>query len=333
MRWGLSFFCAATLLAGCGGKADVGDNGGDDTGTSAGDSTSGGDTSSGSDSGTPTTDSGTSSDSTVGTDTSDFDTFVPPSDGSAFDVVPPDGSTFGGAVYAHSASTLYRMDPSTFAVTSVGDFQIAGGGGAVTDMTDIALDKTGVMYGVTFSLLYRIEYKAGGAPQCTQLATLSTSFNGLTFVPAGMIDPTSEILVGAANDGGWWRIDVASGATSATLTRLGSYGGGTIGSSGDTVGIIGDQVYATVTGLGTDDHVIVVDPKTGSMTKDLGGTGVSGLWGVGYWAGVMYGFSSDGSLYSIDLKTAAATLIPGATKPPGGWWGAGVTTAAPRTVP
>jgi hypothetical protein len=69
------------------------------------------------------------------------------------------------------------------------------------------------------------------------------------------------------------------------------------------------------------------------MTKDLGGTGVSGLWGVGYWAGVMYGFASDGSLYSIDLASAKATLIPGATKPPGGWWGAGVTTAAPRTVP
>ena len=42
-------------------------------------------------------------------------------------------------------------------------------------------------------LLYRIEYKAGGSPQCTQLATLSTSFNGLTFIPAGQLPtiPTS----------------------------------------------------------------------------------------------------------------------------------------------
>jgi len=217
------------------------------------------------------------------------------------------------------------MDTTTYAISLIGDFQLVGGA-AITDMTDIALDKTGVMYGVSFGTLYLIDYKSGGA-KCTSLATLSTSFNGLTFVPAGMIDPTAEVLIGNANDGGWWRIDVAAGT--ATLTQLGSYGTG-IGSSGDSVAIIGDKAYATVTGLGADDHVIVVDPKTGAMTTDLGGTGVTGLWGVGYWAGVMYGFASDGALYSIDLKTAKATAIAGATKPAGGWWGAGVTTAAPR---
>jgi hypothetical protein len=233
-------------------------------------------------------------------------------------------------VYGHSADTLYRLDTKALNVTMIGPFTDTAGGAPITDMTDIALDKDGTMYGVTFGDLYRIDYKSGGV-RCTHLATLSTEFNGLTFVPAGTIDPAAEVLVGVALDGGWWRVDVTSGATSAKLTQLGSYGG-SIGSSGDTVGIIGDQVYATVTGLGTDDHVIVVDPKTGAMTKDLGGTGVNGFWGVGYWGGVMYGFTSDGSLYSIDLKTAKTTKIPITNAPSGGWWGAGVTTSAPTTI-
>ena len=233
-------------------------------------------------------------------------------------------------VYGHSADTLYRLDTKALSVTMIGQFTDAAGGAPITDVTDIALDKDGTMYGVTFGDLYRIDYKSGGV-RCTHLATLSTSFNGLTFVPAGTIDPAKEILIGIANDGGWWRVDVATGASSATLTQLGSYGGG-VGSSGDSVGIIGDQVYATVTGLGADDHVIVVDPKTGKMKSDLGGTGVSGLYGVGYWGGVMYGFASDGSLYSIDLKTAKTTNIPITNAPAGGWWGAGVTTSAPTTI-
>ena len=260
------------------------------------------------------TDSGPASDSAIATDTGD-----------AGD--PGDGSVkFSGAVYAHSSTTLYRLDPTTYDVILIGDFQDASGA-AVVDMTDIALDKTGTMYGVTFNVLYKIDYKAA-KPTCTQLATLSTSFNGLTVVPAGLIDPTSEVLVGSANDGGWWRIDVVGGA-SAKLTQLGSYGSG-LASSGDAVGIIGDAVFASVTGLPGHDHIITVDPKTGAMKADLGDTGVDGLWGVGYWGGVMYGFASSGALYAIDLKTLKSTLIPLKTKPSGGWWGAGVVTSAPR---
>jgi hypothetical protein len=232
-------------------------------------------------------------------------------------------------VYGHSSDTLYRLDTKALSVTMIGPFTDAAGGGPVTDVTDIALDKDGTMYGITFGDLYRIDYKSG--VRCTHLATLSTEFNGLTFVPAGTIDPTNEVLVGVALDGGWWRVDVTSGSASAKLTQLGSYGGG-LGSSGDNVGIIGDAVYATVTGLGVDDHVIVVDPATGAMKRDVGGTGVAGLWGVGYWGGVMYGFASDGRLYSIDLKTGKATNIPITNAPSGGWWGAGVTTSAPTSI-
>jgi len=78
--------------------------------------------------------------------------------------------------------------------------------------------------------------------------------------------------------------------------------------------------------------LITVDPKTGAMLTDIGDTHVPGLWGLGYWGGVLYGFKDSGELYSIDRKTAATTSIPLTTKPDGGWWGAGVRTSAPTEI-
>jgi hypothetical protein len=229
------------------------------------------------------------------------------------------------AVYGHSSTNLYRLDPVSLKLTNLGTFDGADG-----SMTDIALDKDGVMYGITFSSVYRIDYKKSpkSLPKCTHLALLTNTFNGLTMVPQGMIDSAKEVLVGVAIDGGWWRID-PSGVT-AKLTQLGSYGGGWM-SSGDAVGIIGDKVYATVfrSVAGEHDHVVTVNPKTGAVIKDIGDTGVDGFWGVGYWGGIMYGFTSNGTIYKIDLKTAKATEIPVKDKPSGGWWGAGVVTNAP----
>lgn len=252
----------------------------------------------------------------------------------ATDALDPPGSG-EAAVYAHSASVLYRLDVDKLDLAEIGPF-VTDTGTAVSDMTDIAIDKDGVMYGMTFDVLYRINYKPG-PPKCTRLATLGKQFNGLTFVPAGTVDPKKEILIGVSNDGEWFRVDVVGSA--ASLIKLGAYGGGHT-SSGDVVGIIGDAVYATTKTDGAfgsgDDHVVMVDPKTGAVLKDIGATGIggfgAGLWGVGYWGGVMYGFSSDGSLYKIDLKTAKATEVPLAKKPPGGFWGAGVTTRASTVI-
>ena len=241
-------------------------------------------------------------------------------------VEPPTGPA---AVYGHSATTLYKVDPEALDAIELGPFQ-AESGGSINDMTDIALDKDGVMYGVTFGALYRIDY-AAKPPSCKRLATLGTQFNGLTMIPAGMLDPDEEVLVGVANDGGWWRVDVAAGASSATLTKLGSYGGGHV-SSGDAVGIIGDAVYATTKlgGFG-NDHVVTVDPKTGKVTKDLGTLPVSDLYGVGYWGGILYGFADNGRLYQVDLKTMSLKEVALKAKP-SSWWGAGVTTKAPVVI-
>lgn len=237
-------------------------------------------------------------------------------------------------VYGHTRSRLYRVNPLTYTATDLGPFRTGATFTTnITDMTDIALDKNQEMWGVTFSKLYKIDYTSTpGTMRCTFLANLATSFNGLTFIPAGMgLDPVNETLIGIANNGGWWRVNLS--ASPVTLTLLGSYGG-TYTSSGDGVGIIGDAVYATVNRTGSANvRVVKVNPANGAVVTDIGMTTIptgTGLFGVGYWGGTMFGFAGNGRFYTINLTTAATTYI---SMPTTEWWGAGVTTSAPVIPP
>ena len=85
-------------------------------------------------------------------------------------------------VYAHTASALYKVDPDTLAVTKIGNFVWSTGGDS---MTDIAINKTGLMIGVSSTAVYRVDVTTA---QATRLATgLTGQFNGLSFIPADMV--------------------------------------------------------------------------------------------------------------------------------------------------
>src|SRR5690242_19919341 len=94
------------------------------------------------------------------------------------------GTTGGGgdggmaAVYAHSDSELYSIDPDTLKVTLVGPFQWPD---LSDQMTDIAIDKNGLMIGISYDKVYSVDVMTA---KCTYLAPLDRSFNGLSFVPA-----------------------------------------------------------------------------------------------------------------------------------------------------
>lgn len=235
-------------------------------------------------------------------------------DGPAADAAPVTGQTY---VFAHSADTLYRVDPDTFQIQPVGAFGWPSG---ADQMTDIALDRDGTMIGVSFDRVYAVDPDTAA---CTSLAELDSSFNGLSFVPrpgaAGQ-----EMLLGAAQDGSVYEVDPATGATSPR----GQYGDG-MGSSGDIVSVEGFGTAATVTDLWEDDdRLATVDPMTGDATV-VGATGVIDIWGLGYWGDQVYGFAEDGRFVLIDRTTGAAQVMADAGV---AWWGAGVTTSAPVTI-
>ena len=218
-------------------------------------------------------------------------------------------------VYAHSPDTLYRLDPITKVMTTVGP--LAG----CSTLIDIALDKKGVMFGTGFAELYLIDKSTAA---CTLIANGSFP-NSLSFVPAGTVDPTSEALVGYVG-ASYVRLNPATGG----VTTIGSLGNAGYVSSGDLVSLIGGASYLTVSGNGCSDCLVEVNPKTGAMISMIGPLNHSSVFGLAYWAGTAYGFDGSGTLFQINVQTAATVNIP-IPNAPGNlvFYGAGSTTAAP----
>jgi hypothetical protein len=229
------------------------------------------------------------------------------------------GDNLIAEVYGHSPNTLYRLDPVTKQVTTVGDF------GGCSSVIDIALDKDSNLFGTTFGGLYRIDKNTA---VCTLISNGSYP-NSLSFVPKGTVDPNTEALVGY-NGSTYIRIDTVTGA----VTPIGSLQGGLI-SSGDIVSVINGKTLLTVNGLNCGDCIIEVNPTTGDMIQNWGPVGYGAVFGLAFWAGKAYGFSNAGQLFEISFGATNVTTTPIAisSAPPGlSFWGAGSTTSAPPIV-
>src|SRR5688572_30757799 len=75
----------------------------------------------------------------------------------------PDGSNNMDAstsIYAHTANALYRVDPTTLAITRIGQFTFTTGD---EQITDIAINKSGLMIGISFSSVYQIDTSTAAA--------------------------------------------------------------------------------------------------------------------------------------------------------------------------
>jgi hypothetical protein len=253
----------------------------------------------------------------------------------------PDLDPRMGEVYAHSDLTLYRFDPVGGAFVTVGDFSCLKVEQGFAEMLDIAIDRAGNMVGTAAMsehtvITGRLVQVDKSTAACTVLKTGSYP-NSLAFVPVGTVLPDREALVGYVNDG-YVRIDPDTG----TVTGIGNLNlpgaPSPWMSSGDIVSIVGGGTYVTIIPKGSvtpdpgGDRIAEVDPATGAITRVIGATGATGLFGLGYWGGIAYGFSSSGLLVKIDLLTGAGTPIPISGAPSAGFYGAGTTTIAPVIV-
>lgn len=220
-------------------------------------------------------------------------------------------------VYAHTASTLYRVDPDTLAVQMVGPFQWNAVGS--DQMTDIAVDKNGLMIGISYSRVYSVD------PTSAKTTLLSSSldgtFNGLSFVPASMLGQTGDDVLVAVNNanGKVMKIDPMTGSATQ-VGNMGSYA-----SSGDLVAVAGFGTVQTVTGS-SSDVLATLAPTSFAATPIGSGTGYGQIWGVAYWKGQVYGFTNGGAFVLINPTTGAAQMVSQTNV---NWWGAAVTTLAP----
>jgi hypothetical protein len=228
------------------------------------------------------------------------------------------GLAIGGAIYAHTSSSLYKYDPILAAVETVGVFGFPNGG---QSMTDIAIDYEGRIYGVSFSNLYRC---SAITAECVHLGALPSSFNGMTIVPVGTLEPGKESMIGIGNSGSWNEITVVE--NQATITQLGTYGAG-YSSAGDAYSIEGIGTFAAVNKVGVSStYLVTVDPKVGTVTEEIGPmTGYSNIYGLASDGETAFAFDSSGAILALDLLSGNTTVA----LPPGqgqSWWGAGVTT-------
>jgi hypothetical protein len=246
----------------------------------------------------------------------------------------PDAATFreDGAVitepdsrvYAHSGAKLYRIDTATLQPVEIGTMTGLG----TQSLTDLAIDKSDRMFGVTLDKLYTINSTTGAATLVTMMSVQGNT--SLSFVPTDINNAASDDILVTANDmGDVYKIDQTSGSA----TKLGSYGTFNtkpVVSSGDLIAVRGFGIYATVdVGTEMQDYLARIDPVTWKATPIGGGTGYDKIFGLGYWKGTIYGFvsgSSTGQMITIDPATGAATEVQSGSV---SWFGAGVATNAP----
>lgn len=234
------------------------------------------------------------------------------------DVTNPDVALDDVLVYAHTASELFRVDPRNLTVASVGRFTFASDG-QDHQMTDIAVNAAGEIWGITFNAIYRIDSTNA---RCTLASPLQGQYNGLTFVPAGVLNPSAEVLVAVEGAGTYYVVNTSDGRVQR-LGMLGAYA-----SSGDLVSVANTETWAIVKVRG-EDHLARVDLRRG-VTTLVGPTGVNDVWGLGYWRARLYGFAEGGAFVTIDPVTGRATEV---VRTGNAWWGAGVTTLAPTAPP
>ena len=166
--------------------------------------------------------------------------------------------------------------------------------------------------------------------------------SALSYVPGNLNDPNSaDILVTADGQGDVFQIDPSTG----TSTKIGSYGtavAGKVISSGDLIGVRG--VPARSLWASRARHLrdrqcrdaterLSGERRPGELRKatPIGtGTGFKHIFGLGFWAGTIYGFvdngAGSGKVITINPNTGVGTQIDtGAIE----WFGAGVSTDAP----
>jgi hypothetical protein len=246
--------------------------------------------------------------------------FIPNDD----DVFPDDpdkpGKAQAAKMYAHSATTLSTIDVVTYDVVTVGDFVWPMG--LADSMTDIAIDRHGQLFGISFTQMYVCDPMTA---ECWNLGTIPGEYNGLTFLPAGTLLPDKDALIAITVDGNWYHLTIQDAMV--MVKAIGKYGG-TYSSAGDAFSIENVGTFAAVYKAGVPTTVIVtVDPLTGTVLSDLAVLPLSTVWGLAGWQGAILAFDYTGDVAKVDPVTKEITLLGNKGSE---WWGAGVSTVLPQ---
>jgi hypothetical protein len=213
-------------------------------------------------------------------------------------VTPPDlassaandlsGQLPGPTLYANDATTLYTVDPQSFALTTIGSF------GTIDAITDVAVDSSGSLVAISATGLYTVDATSGAASLVAD--QLFTDEVGLAYLADGR-------LIGVDSAGNLSEISWStSGSFTFTMIQgIGSYGG-SWQSAGDLVGIADNTLYGLLqtTTAGSPTTLAIINNTNGNSTPIGTNTGAKNLQGAARSNGYVLGFSSSGDIVQID---------------------------------
>jgi hypothetical protein len=203
-------------------------------------------------------------------------------------------------IYLNEGGTLFAWNPAVEGDPErIGNFV---GDATVSNMTDIAVDMEGRLFGCTRDALWEVNAQSG---RVRRVATLDAALNltGLTFVSDGR-------LVGAGD--GLYFLDPATGAATV-LVAPGPYE-----TSGDVVGLPDGLLYWAIRGLGSD-RLAVVDPDNGQVAV-RGEFFAEKLYGLGFANDRLYAFGDDATVRAVDPADGTGEVV--GTLGTRGWYGA-----------
>lgn len=198
--------------------------------------------------------------------------------------------------YVVSSTALYLSDFSATGSDSlVGTIRAANG--VPVDVTDIAVAPNGAAFVISFDRLFSIHLGSGIVTPIS-LSTLS-GVNALT------TDASGNLWAAAAGDGALYRVSSFSGAA----TLIGRFGSGWV-SSGDLAFDSSGALWATARRPGDAfDTLVTVNTSTG-VAASRGAFLPSGIYGLIFANGTLYGLSSStSSLYTVNPTTGVATFV------------------------
>ena len=173
-----------------------------------------------------------------------------------------------------------RVDVATGAVTIVGN--------AGVQLTDIAFDPSGNLYGISFGALFSVSKTTGLA---TLIGNTGTSLNSLVFDSSGVLYAAGSEL---------YKLNTTTGAA----TLVGSGGG--YASSGDLAFVAGKLYLSSSSPVA--DTLFSLSTSTGVGTA-IGAIGTGSFFGLATADNVnLFGVSGT-SIYSINTTTGAGTSL------------------------